>query len=210
MGKLAVISAPGKADRLVGDTTVSGVNPAAQLGEKVQYASVSDIARGLALVAQQEEPWKAIVIDIKSAHKQVKVREEDGGLAFFQFQGKLYRYKRCHFGASYAAYWWGRLSSAVHRVLRHLLYEKHLGFCFVDDSCLMTPARRSALCALLALALFAALGLPLSWAKVRLASLVKYLGFWLNLRRCSMTIPRDKRTKALECLRQVRVGSRLS
>ena len=81
--------APGKDPRLVLDSTVWQVNPNCSLLKAVQLPTVSAVCFSF----QPSDPhsmWMGASLDLKAAHKQVKVREQDQGLLLFEFAGKLY------------------------------------------------------------------------------------------------------------------------
>ena len=83
------------------------VNTRCHLPERLSLPMASD----LALSTQPANTPGAFVrasIDFKAAHKQVQVRPEEHGLLLFAFQGKLYRYRVCHFGGRFSAFWWQR------------------------------------------------------------------------------------------------------
>lgn len=103
MGKLALIECEGKDPRLVGDSKASGASPAARFPERAKHPRAVDVQTGLARLQEvgnlEADPWAAVTIDIKAAHKRMLLREEDAGLSFFTFLGVLYRFVTCHFGA---------------------------------------------------------------------------------------------------------------
>ena len=103
MGKLALIECEGKDPWLVGDSKASGASPAARFPERAKHPRAVDVQTGLTRLQEagnlEADPWAAVTIDIKAAHKRMLLREEDAGLSFFTFLGVLYRFVTCHFGA---------------------------------------------------------------------------------------------------------------
>ena len=68
---------------------------------------------------QPQDPrgiYVAASLDFKAAHKRVKVHESEQGLLLFAFQGVLWRYVVCHFGAKFSAYWWQRVGGLITRL----------------------------------------------------------------------------------------------
>ena len=43
----------------------------------------------------------------------------------FQFNGKYYIYRVCHFGAAWSAWWYSRLGAALTRLLHRVVFEYH-------------------------------------------------------------------------------------
>ena len=143
VGKLALISVPGKDDRLVGDSSAPGVSGRARFPNRMKHPRPSDMEEVLARCAEQGGDWTAITVDVKAAHKTMKVEEGDGGLCFFQLAGVLYRYLTCHFGASYSAFWWGRVSGALIRLLHIFLGVGHIAMTYVDDTLILVRAQNA-------------------------------------------------------------------
>ena len=121
VGKLALVVEPGRDARLVGDTSVAGVSPSTRFPNRMRHPRVRDLKRALARCKRIGGRWVAITLDVSVAHKRMKVAEVDGGLGFFQMEGVLYRCLTCFFGASYSAFWWGRVSGALTRLVHRLL-----------------------------------------------------------------------------------------
>ena len=49
----------------------------------------------------------AIVMDVSSAHKRIRLHDLDAGLSCFFWKGKIYQYTVGHFGAAWSAWWPG-------------------------------------------------------------------------------------------------------
>ena len=63
----------------------------------------------------------------------MRIKEDELGLLMFRLLGLLYYYMVAHFGAKFAAYWWGRLGGLLHRILHALIFVDHAGFLYADD-----------------------------------------------------------------------------
>ena len=75
---------------------------------------------------QPQDPRGAYIsasIDFKAAHKRVKVHDTEQGLLLFAFNGTLWRYVVCHFGAKFSAYWWQRVGGLITRILHASLAQ---------------------------------------------------------------------------------------
>ena len=127
-GKLSVSTGTGKDPRLALDSTIPGVNPGSQRHEATEKPSVQDAAS-----TETDEDSTALTLDVKSAHKLLRLHDSEHGLVLFEFLGILCHYLVCHFGASFSDYWWGRLGAFLHRLIHRLVYVRHSGLLFVDD-----------------------------------------------------------------------------
>ena len=70
-GKLSVARAPGRADRLILDTTVSGVNPLAVMPEKTAVPGPYDVRHHI--LPSPDSERVGLVVDVSKAHKRVKL-----------------------------------------------------------------------------------------------------------------------------------------
>ena len=122
-------------------------------------------------LTQPGECWGALNFDVRGAHKLVKVAPAEQGLSCFVVKGRWFAYRSCYFGCRWAAYWFSRVGAFLVRHCHQFLWVKHGFFLYVDDGLALFPA---GLCPLLATSLLlflAALGVPLSWEKVRMGHL---------------------------------------
>jgi hypothetical protein len=213
VGKLALITADGKDSRLVGDSRSCGASPAARFPERVKNPTPGGLAEGLRrannVQGSESDPWVALTIDVKAAHKRIRPREKDGGLSFFYFLGTLWRFVVCHFGAAWSAYWYARVGAALHRLLHRILWEEHLAWVYVDDTLVLVRRSRAGKSACLILMLFVCLGVPLSWHKIQFGPEVTYLGLLVNAARCSLGLTCDRVQKLISLLCSLRSRDRL-
>ena len=83
--------------------------------------------------------WQALTVDVRKAHKLVKVKQEERGLLLFwrpaarNVPATLCGYNVCHFGASFSAYWWSRVGAWLVRAVHQLLFVRHGAWLYVDD-----------------------------------------------------------------------------
>ena len=149
---------------------------------------------------------------MKTAHKRVKVAPEERGFSIFAVldasgKRKWVVYNTCHFGCSWAAYWWSRVAAGFVRLSHRLLYHSHFGSIFVDEELSLFPAQDAPLMACLQVMLAVGLGVPLSWHKLALGVFVEWVGWQLNLRRVPRAfLPDDKVAVLYRALGSIRRG----
>ena len=133
----------------------------------------------------------------KSAHKRIVLSEHHQGLVGFTFQGRLFFYRVCPFGATFSAFWWGRLGAWLVRVWHRLIWVQHGLWLFVDDFLLTQPKSILPLFAAL-LALFCRVfRIPLSWKKCTLGPMVDWIGWRFNFFNGLVSIHPDKQSKLI-------------
>ena len=214
-GKLGIVSVPGKEDRLIGDSSVSHANHKSKIFEKQEMLSLHDIAEFCN--RHRDEKWMAFSLDISKAHKRVKVHPDEQGYSIFSVvcedgATRWFVYKTCHFGCSWAAYWWSRVGAALVRIAHRFLYVKHFLGLFVDDALALFPSSVAPMLASLMIFLTCVLGYPLSWHKLQLDFHLKYIGWQLAFNtKCQASLSEDKADKLLALLRPMtRVGFEMS
>ena len=117
IGKLSVVRAPGRAERLVLDNSICGTNSNCRVPEVQHMPSVRDVMHTYPL-RETRSRQAAISLDVKSAHKRCVVKEAEQGLLGFSFEDSLYFYRVAPFGAVFAQHWWGRLGSCILRLIK--------------------------------------------------------------------------------------------
>ena len=132
LGKLSIAFSATRSPRLVLDNTVSGTNNACVVPEKQSMPSAWDVMRSFPL-RNTQSPQSAFSLDVKAAHKHIRVHPSEQGLLGFTFQNRLFFYRTCPFGAIFSQHWWGRLGSFLLRLWREVLFMSHALFLFVDD-----------------------------------------------------------------------------
>ena len=111
-----------------------------------------------------DEVWNGFTLDVKAAHKRVKVHPSEQGLLLFRVKGRTFFYQVCHFGGKFSAYWWSRVAALLIRVLHHSIYIKHGegGLICADDFIWALPDAASPAVATLISMLLIAVGCPIS------------------------------------------------
>ena len=126
------------------------------------------------------EPQHAATFDVKSAHKRIVLAEHHRGLVGFTFQKRIFFYKVCPFGATFSAFWWGRLGAWLVRILHRLIWVQHGLWLFVDDF-LLTQSQAVLPVFAILLAIFCRVfRIPLSWRKCTLGPLIDWIGWRFN------------------------------
>ena len=110
LGKLGIAFSASRPPRLVLDSSVCNTNQNCITPERQCYPSARDVVESFPL-RQCSEPQHAATFDIKSAHKRIVLSERHQGLVGFTFQGRIFFYRVCPFGATFSAFWWGRLGA---------------------------------------------------------------------------------------------------
>ena len=146
----------------------------------------------------------AFSLDVKSAHKSIRVRERDRGLVGIKTEDDRYFWcKVCPFGASFSALWWQRLSSWFVRALHLLLYIAHTLKMFVDDLLATQDATLMPLSGAAILAFAGAFGVPISWSKLQLSHSVLWIGWQINYRAGTFGIPSGKVQRLLQAVQKL-------
>ena len=206
-GRLGVVKKAGSAPRLIGDSSISNANHLCRISEKVEMPSLEDVSQFLS--RRQGERWIAFLMDISKAHKRVKVAPKERGFSLFAVlepggRRRWVVYNTCHFGCSWAAYWWSRVAAGFIRLGHRVLWHGHFLVIYVDDSLSLFPASSAPIMACLQVVLACALGLPLSWHKMDLGSSVKWIGWCLRLDGVPVaTLPDEKAARLCSVLRQL-------
>ena len=182
IGKMSIVSAPGKKPRLVVDSTVCGTNPSCLIPETFALPSVDDVRECFPL-RMHAGKLAGFALDVKSAHKTVRVRPADQGLLGVTLPsadglGSRYLfYQVCPFGANFSALWFQRLGSFFIRTLHLWIWLRHALLGYVDDFLLVQDEDVIVLFFCLVLAFCAMFGIPISHAKLQLGRGIVWIGW---------------------------------
>ena len=201
-GKLGIAQPPGKKPRLIGDGAVSGANSRCVIEEKVRLPTFESVQRFMSHT-QPGECWGALNFDVRGAHKLVKVAPAEQGLSCFVVKGRWFAYRSCYFGCRWAAYWFSRVGAFLVRHCHQFLWVKHGFFLYVDDGLALFPAGVCPLLATSLLLFLAALGVPLSWEKVRMGHLQSWLGWSFDWGLGQAELPDNKRQMLVGLLQEL-------
>ena len=209
IGRLGLALSDSRPPRLVLDSTVCGVNPRCKVPEKSQLPTARDVLRSYPL-RQSSKELSGVSFDVKSAHKQVAVHPKDRGYLCFQFQGKIFFYKNCPFGAVVSAHFWSRLGGVYQRLFHRLCFLPHAAFLYVDDLLWIQESTIIGLSAAVIAILCLLTGLPISWKKCELGSCIIWIGWSFHLGSGFVSLPESKRQKRLDLLTKLQTSSHCS
>ena len=196
VGRLAVATHPTRNPRLVLDSSVCGVNTAAaaSIPEKTFNPSLADLRSAHTLGHAQQTTL--LSIDIKAAHKRIRVHEQDQGYLAFSYRtaGReyWYTYNVTHFGGTFSAWYWSRLGGALLRLLHRVLYCRHTAVLYVDDFLFLFDSPTALLQSAIVLATLHYLSVPISWSKLQFSSSVSWIGWQIDPARTWFPFPRPK------------------
>ena len=208
IGKLNVVFAEAKDPRLVLDSTVCNAN-ACRIPEQVMLPSSLDARRSF-LPTDRFSSWAGIALDVKAAHKRIKVRTAEQGALLFEWQGSLYFYKVCHFGANSSAYSWQRLGALLTRLLRGVLSSApHRAWLYVDDLLLLLTKFRLKEDLAVVVAFLAVLGVPILWRKAQLSAEITWCGWIFNFDMETVHLTQEKLAKLRKQLSELSASKKL-
>ncbi|CAE6968846.1 unnamed protein product [Symbiodinium sp. CCMP2592] len=203
VAKLNVVLADNRKPRLIMDGTVSGVNSSCFLNERYCLPSLKDVRSAFPLRMNNED-LSAFSLDIRAAHKTIRIRKKDRGLAGIKLEdGRHLWYRVCPFGTGFSALWWARLSAFMIRTFHLLIWLCHALGIFVDDLLLWQGDKAIEISGCLILSFCQAYNVPLSWHKLQCGYKVKWIGWLFNFRAGTFSLPTDKIEKILRSVRVV-------
>lgn len=193
-GKLSIAFSASRKPRLVLDTTVNGANPRAQLQERIFHPTLQSVQQCFPTVPDGEF-LAGLIIDVSSAHKRIRLREEERNFASFVWDNKVYRYRTCSFGATYSSLWWARVGSLLLRLIHILLFGYHVALLYVDDFMFLFRRKWAWLQSFVVICFMQVLGVPLSWKKISLSTKPTWLGWNFDLVAMTINVTEDKIAK---------------
>ena len=143
---------------------------------KIFITYITDHSGGFSL-RNQHEPLAAWSLDVKSAHKSIRVRESEQGLLGIKVGPKLYFYTVCPFGATFSAFWFARLGAFFVRTLHLLIYSSHFLALYVDDLLGFQSASVAEISFCITLCFCGAFSIPLSWKKLQFGCCIRWIGW---------------------------------
>ena len=202
LGKLGVVRAPGRAERLVLDNSVAGTNSQCHVPEKQCFPSIHDVSHCFPL-RESSTRQMGICIDVKQAHKRCRIKSSEQGLLGFTWQDELYFFRCCPFGAVFSQHWWGRVGGCTLRLLHTLIFFAHMGLLFVDDFIFsqafsLLPLTGAMICLFLQV-----VGIPVSWKKLQISCRVDWIGWRLCFSSGTVSLRDEKRLRLLETVRSL-------
>ena len=124
VGKMNIVHSIGRKPRLVVDSSICGTNSSCFVPETYTLPSIQTVMDSFPL-REPSSTLAAFSLDIKAAHKTIRVRAGEQGLLGVRMADKFLFYSVCPFGATFSAYWFARLGGFMVRTLHLLLYISH-------------------------------------------------------------------------------------
>ena len=155
-------------------------------------------------------------LDVKAAHKTVRVKESDQGLLGITLPGtadeadKLFFYRVCPFGANFSALWFQRLAGLLLRLMHLWIFARHALMGYVDDFLFVQDRESILYSASLLLCFTSIFGVPLSWAKLQLGSSITWIEWTFNFTSGSFHIPQEKVDKLYNLIKEVTRSRRVT
>ena len=202
IGKLNLVTAPGRAPRLVVDSSVSGVTANTVIPNRMCLPRISDVISAAPDIPSSEACIQ-LTLDVAKAHRRIKIHPDDGGLLCFHFQQRLFRSVTLNFGARASGYYWGRVAGMLMRTLHRIMHVRHSLFIYVDDLLAILDAKSSPVYASMIVVMCMCLGVPLSWKKTQLQSVVVWIGWEISTRDWTVTLTNQKKNSILEDLQEL-------
>ena len=199
VGKMNIVHSIGRKPRLVVDSSICGTNSACFVPETYTLPSIQTVMDSFPL-REVDCTLAAFSLDIKAAHKTIRVRQSEQGLLGVRIGDRFLFYSVCPFGATFSAYWFARLGGFLVRAFHLLLYISHMLALYVDDVLGVQDAAVVELTFSILLAFCCVFGIPLSWPKLQLGFHVRWIGWDLHFRTGCVSIPPDKLEKLGECI----------
>ena len=194
VGKMNIVHNEGREPRLVVDDSVCNTNALCHVPESYSNPTLASVRAAFPLRGDPF-PLGAFAMDVKAAHKSIRVRESDQGLLGIQAGGRYFFYKVCPFGATFSAMWFARLGSFFVRALHLLIFVRHALFLYVDDFPLLQDVDVLDITASLCITFCVCFGVQLSWRKLQLGASVVWIGWELNFHAGAPSVPQDKRDR---------------
>ena len=191
IGKLNIVHSEGRKPRLVVDSSICGTNACCMIPEKCSLPTLQTIQAGFPL-RNKHESLAAWSLDVRSAHKSIRVRSSEQGLLGIRVGPKLYFYTVCPFGATFSAFWFARLGAFFVRALHLLIYIAHFLALYVDDLLGFQSASVAEMSFCITLCFCGAFSIPLSWKKLQFGCCIRWIGWELDFGMGCVSIPEDK------------------
>ena len=202
VGKMNIVHSTCRKPRLVIDSSICGTNSSCYIPERYSLPSLTSLMHSFPL-RNSKSTLAGFSLDVKAAHKTIRVRHSEQGLLGVHMADKHFFYNVCPYGATFLAYWFARLGGFILRALRILVYISHFMALYVDDLLGMQDAQVAEMTLSVILAFCCAFGIPLSWHKLQLGFCVSWIGWSINFRMGAIFIPQEKLDKLFHCVLQV-------
>ncbi|CAE7365248.1 unnamed protein product, partial [Symbiodinium sp. CCMP2456] len=202
LGRLGLVLAEGRSPRLVVDSSVSGVTSSSVIPNHVSNPRIEDVS-GCAPSFVPSDPWVGASIDVKKAHRRMKIAPHERALLAFSFRGRYFVSNCLNFGARASSWYWARLAGAIHRVTHFIIFLKHFLWVYVDDWLAGFRKSTAPLHVSLWVMLLLCINLPISWSKCSIGDQITWIGWRISFDSWTVELPAEKIHRILDQLASV-------
>eukprot|EP00435_Cladocopium_sp_Y103_P037378 s1556_g9.t2 len=202
IGKLGIATSDSRPPRLVVDSSICGLNGRCVIPEKSTLPTAKELIRSFPLRGSNQL-MSGFSLDVKSAHKRIVLHPDERGLVGFTLDNDIYFYYVTPFGATFSASWWSRVGGWLLRTFHGLIWFSHCGMLYVDDFIFFMDATMMPLMATMLSVFCQITQVPISWKKSELGARIQWIGWLINFRAGTISIPPQKIDKLLTYLKEM-------
>ena len=191
LGRLGLVLAEGRSARLVVDSSISGVTSSSTIPNCISNPRIEDVS-ACAPSYVPPDPWVGASIDVKKAHRRMKIASQERALLAFSFRGRYFISNCLNFGARASSWYWSRLAGSILRLSHHIIFLKHLLWVYVDDFLAAFQKATAPLHLSLWVMLLLCIRLPISWSKCSIDDCILWIGWRISFDTWSVELPEDK------------------
>ncbi|OLP79315.1 hypothetical protein AK812_SmicGene40408 [Symbiodinium microadriaticum] len=191
LGRLGLVLAEGRSARLVVDSSISGVTSSSAIPNCISNPRIEDVS-ACAPSYVPPDPWVGASIDVKKAHRRMKIAAHERALLAFSFRGRYFTSNCLNFGARASSWYWSRLAGSLLRLSHHIIFLKHLLWVYVDDFLAAFQKATAPLHLSLWIMLLLCIRLPISWSKCSIDDSIVWIGWRISFDTWSVELPEDK------------------
>ena len=172
------------------------VNRRIRVRDQERCPMASDLKRAMREKAKRGETTFALTADVKEAHRQIPIAEEDWRLLGCRVRPAtvVYIHTVGTFGISSASYYWSRIGSGIVRLVQYVVGNSAVTWIMLvaDDFHLETSGADYRTGLITFFVICSLLGVPLSWPKTSDGDTLTWVGFEMLHRSCRLGISRPR------------------
>ena len=191
LGRLGLVLAEGRSARLVVDSSISGVTSSSTIPNCISNPRIEDVS-ACAPSYVPSDPWVGASIDVKKAHRRMKIASKERALLAFSFRGRYFISNCLNFGARASSWYWSRLAGSILRLSHHIVFLKHLLWVYVDDFLAAFQKATAPLHLSLWVMLLLCIRLPISWSKCSIDDGIVWIGWRISFDTWSVELFEEK------------------
>ena len=182
--------------RLIMDMRRSGVNGIAKVSERIVLPRPGDAVQAMRHTIGADSQGELMKSDFADAFLSLGLLEEERGMAIVTDGVDYYSYRGVPFGLGPAVVIWGRVAAWLTRCAQACIYGRGRIATYVDDPLIVasgSAAERTTVFAT-TLLVWAAMGAPISWQKIRRGRRLEWCGIVFDIQpdRILTTIEADR------------------